>query len=240
MNEERNIELKIGAEKIPAQLFKEKMNAFFDLLEEIGRDTDEGKKVVNWDISVEKGSQIIKAYPKPFNKKNYVDSVLNSFENGFDALTSGKQTSLSEKALDDIMKISKPYKNNGSGIDKIILSINNKSQILTENVRNNIKDIIGVVSEAYGSVEGKLEVISKRHGLSFIVTDLLTDKAVKCVFQDEKLLPRVFESFDKRVSIYGLIKYNKHGDIVSILVNDFRLLQKDHLPTSRDVLGIFN
>ncbi len=218
---------------------KEKFNSFLDLLDEVGRFVGEGKRKISWQISVEKGSQVIKASPKS-KEESYINSAMNLIENGITSLSKGASTILPEKMLEDIIVISKPYKNNGESIDKIILSVNSKPQTLDNSIIKNIQDIIGVASQAYGSVEGKLEVVSKRHGLSFVITDLLTDKAVKCIFKDEELLEKVFESWDKRVSVYGLIRYNKRGEIISILVDDFRiLLDKNKLPTSRDVLGIF-
>jgi len=239
MTEEKNIILNIGVEKISAKLFREKVNSFLDLLNEVGKFVGEGKKKISWQISVEKGSQIIKAFPKS-KAESYIDTALNLIDEGITSLSKGTSTLMPEKMLEDIMIISKPYKNNGESIDKILLSVNNKPQTLDNSIVKNIQDIIGISSQAYGTVEGKLEVVSKRHGLSFVIADRLTDKAVKCVFKDEKLLERVFESWDKRVSVYGLIRYNKRGEIISILVDNFRvLLDKNKLPTSRDVLGIF-
>ena len=209
------------------------------MLDEVGKFVGEGKRKINWNVSVEKGSQIIKAFPIS-KTESYIDSALDLVDEGISLISKGMPTKLSEKILENIMNISKPYKNNGESIDKFVISVNDKPQTLDKSIIKNIQDIIGVASQAYGSVEGKLEVVSKRHGLSFAITDVLTDKAVKCIFRDEELLKKVFESWDKRVSVYGLIRYNKHGEIVSILVDDFRvLLNKDKLPTSNDVLGIF-
>jgi len=242
MKEEKNIEFNIGANKIPSALFKEKVYAFLDLLDEVSSAVAKGKKKVKWDISVESGSQVLKAYPRTKNIMDRTDLIFNAIGNGIETISKGKPRPdfLSDKALEDIMKISKPYKKNGDVIDKFVIKVNDKPQSLDSQMINYIQDIIGAASQAFGSVEGKLEVVSKRKGLSFVISDIITDKTVKCIFKNEELLPKVFDSWDKRVSVYGLIKYNKHGDIVSILVDDFRvLLGRDELPSFNDVLGIF-
>jgi len=242
MIKEKNIEFNIGANKVPASLFKIKVNTFIDLLEEVTDAITKGKKKVSWDIAVESGSQVLKAYPKSKYNTDETDRILNTIDSGIETISKGKPRPdlLSDKALEDIMSLSKPYKKNGDVIDKFIIKVNNKSQSLDSQMINYIQDIIGTASQALGSVEGRLEVVSKRHGYSFIITDTFTDKTIKCIFKNEEFLPKVFESWDKRVSVYGLIKYNKHGDIISILVDDFRvLINKEKLPGFYDVLGIF-
>lgn len=242
MKEERNIEFSIGANRVPASLFKSKVNTFLDLLEEVTYTITKGKKKVSWDISVESGSQVLKAYPKSKNDVSDTDRIFNTIDSGIETISKGnpRPDLLSDRALEDIMRLSKPYKKNDNVIDKFVIKVNDKPQSLDSQMINYIQDIIGTASQAFGSVEGKLEVVSQRRGYSFVITDIVTDKTVKCNFKTEEFLHKVIKSFGKRISVYGLIKYNKHGDIVSILVDDFRvLLGRDELPSFNDVLGIF-
>ena len=243
MNIKDNIQLNIDAEKIPAKLFKKKVNAFLDLLEEITKLHSKNKKALRWDISVESGSQILNAYPMPLIKENVANRVFNTMDRGISTISAGKAgiDIFPEKVLEDIMELSKPYKNNGASIKGAYININGKIQKLDEKMFNNIEGIIGTTNKAYGSIEGSLEVISKLHGLlSFGVVDVLSNRVIKCLFKDTNLLNKVISSFDKRVSVYGLIYYNRKGEITSIIVESFKVfLENKDLPNSYDMLGIF-
>lgn len=242
MKQQRNIEFGIDEKRVPATLFKSKVNTFLDLLDEVSLKVSKGKKSVTWEIAVEAGSQILRAYPLTIKDTHDADTICNTIGEGIETISMGKPRPelLTDKALEDIMKLSQPYRKRDRIVDKFYIKTNGKQQKLNMQIVKYIEDIIGTATQAYGSVEGKLEVASKRHGYSFVITDVITDRAVKCVFKNEELFSKIFESWGKQVSVYGIMKYNKFGDIVSITVDDFRvLLDKNKLPGFADVLGIF-
>lgn len=136
------------------------------------------------------------------------------------------------------MELSKPSKDSEFRVDNINVSVKNKTSTLSNTTYNNILHLFEVKSKSYGTIEGKLEMVSERHGLKFIVTDPITDRGIKCNF-DEKMLKDIVNAFDKRVSVYGLIRYNKNGDPLEVAVEEFRKLrERDQLPTSYDVRSI--
>ena len=97
---------------------------------------------------------------------------------------------------------------------------------------------MGIKYRDYGSIEGKLQVISVRKNLKFVVYDDLSDQPVKCYFKSG-ITEEVVSAFDKRVSVYGLIMYKSQGEPYSVRVEQLKVFkEQDELPTINDVLGI--
>lgn len=54
------------------------------------------------------------------------------------------------------------------------------------------------------------------------------------------MLRKALEAFDRRVAVYGVVKYRKDGLPSSIYVEDIRIFKNDEeLPSLDEVQGIF-
>jgi hypothetical protein len=91
----------------------------------------------------------------------------------------------------------------------------------------------------YGGLEGKLEILNKRKKLHFVICDFINDKPVRCNFSEE-LMNKALACFGKRVYVFGLIKYKKNGEPISIEVEKFKAFKTEkELPTALELLGIY-
>jgi len=99
-------------------------------------------------------------------------------------------------------------------------------------------EVLGYKYEAYGSLEGKLQTISSKAGLHFVLYDALTDKPIRCVLKSN-LLPTALKASNKRVYAFGNLKYNSNNEPVSITVQKLRVFSDNaDIPTLEEMRGI--
>lgn len=110
---------------------------------------------------------------------------------------------------------------------------------VTQRVAANIDQLIGTSTTASGSVEGTLETLTIHGGTAFNVYDAITQRKVRCLC-DRKVLDELAAALGKRVLVEGEVRYNVHGQPVSIKVERNRVLRTaDQLPQAKDIRGIF-
>lgn len=85
-------------------------------------------------------------------------------------------------------------------------------------------------------VDGRLEAVYVHGGNpQFQVFDPITDKGVKCYFPDEDL-DSVIDLLKSRVRVYGLAKFNKKDEILSVQVDSFeKLPEQDEVPSIEEL-----
>jgi hypothetical protein len=92
--------------------------------------------------------------------------------------------------------------------------------------------------EEWGSIEGKLEVLSIHGGASFNIWNVISGARVTCRIPSE-MLDEAHAAFGKRTAVQGKIRYDRRGKPVSISVHHIRILrEQSELPQSRDLEGI--
>jgi len=102
-----------------------------------------------------------------------------------------------------------------------------------------VDELLGVRSNAYGTVEGELLALNVKGRLKFSVYEALTGKPVTCFFADE-MFSDVVAAIRKRVSAYGMIRYKKNGEPKSIEIEQLTVFpSEDELPSFSDMIGIF-
>jgi hypothetical protein len=96
------------------------------------------------------------------------------------------------------------------------------------------------VVEDYGTLEGRLLVLSAQGGFSIHVVDPLTDRGVRCSLE-EPLFEVAVRAFRKRVAVSGLIHYRQDGQPNLIEVEElFVFPERSALPTAEEVHGILS
>lgn len=100
---------------------------------------------------------------------------------------------------------------------------------LTSRVVATVDDIIGPVTESYGSVEGLLEGVFTHGKRRIYVYDSLSGRQVRCYFDDRQVpLDRLLGAYEKRVIVSGLIKSKaKTGEPLSVQVVTFDSFRPD-------------
>ena len=90
----------------------------------------------------------------------------------------------------------------------------------------------------YGSVEGKLNVISIQGSKwRFVVFTTLAKKGVSCIFPKDRLA-EVTASLGKRMLVSGMLTYNRKGEPQKVNDADWRVLrERSDLPTTEEMFG---
>jgi hypothetical protein len=102
----------------------------------------------------------------------------------------------------------------------------------------NVEELIGTKFKAFGALEGRLEALSSKGKLHFIVFDPVTRDRISCIFSPD-LLEEAKAAFpQRRVAVYGEIRYDKKGKPLSIEVKRIRILKaQGELPQPTDIAG---
>jgi len=118
------------------------------------------------------------------------------------------------------------------------LLFNQSTTQITHHISANIIDMFKAAYEDYGSIEGRVNLISDKGQLKFDVHDDLYDKDIHCIAKDEHL--EIFmQAFRKRVEVYGMIRYRRDGVPNNIVVERVEIFPApEDLPSFDDVRGI--
>jgi len=111
---------------------------------------------------------------------------------------------------------------------------------LDEHVVANVNEMLGSVSSAIGSIEGRLESLNV-HGSNryFNVYDSLSGARIKCDFGHRIPADEVGAAAEKRVLVHGEIRYREDGEIVNVIARSIEVFPpEEELPSANDVLGI--
>jgi hypothetical protein len=194
-------------------------------------------------MGVDKGSCRVIARPVPDTQTIRASSlVIQAIPDGLRRLAKGTPTAPSyfdDRALRAAKDLADIKNHGGKGLDYIQIRSSGKPCAVGERTLNSIDRLLGGQHQALGSIEGKLETISARGQLQFVVYDSLYDRGVNCFMKDE-IMSDAIKAFRKRVAVSGMVQYDKEGRAVSIRVDSIREF-KDvaDLPPIHELRGIF-
>jgi len=102
----------------------------------------------------------------------------------------------------------------------------------------NVDRLVGAGRQAFGSVRGRLEMLTIHRQEAFAVWDEVTGTGVRCFF-DRAMLRDVRENFGNRVAVFGRIQYSAKGVPERMRVVEVRWLREQaELPQFADLEGI--
>lgn len=225
---------------ITTHQFLRAVESFFRVLNNVANKATNTNDAFTWMVRVREGSAIIEAQPSPRNASlDQIPIAISAIEEGVSSLEAG--SSERPKFFDDAsMKALKELSQVTENDISVKIKVGSKKTIakLSAKTIASVNSVLEAIYTDYGTIEGKLETVSKRNGYQFTLYDDLTDHAVKCHF-DSSMLRRVLDVFENRVSVRGTIRYRKDGVPVSIQVEDFRILRKSNeLPGIEKIVGI--
>jgi len=241
MEKKNQLILEIEGKKITSNKFKSTIKSFFDFVDEISSQITAKKKPILWIVSV--GHSSVRLNLSPEVKKEdrlVIPDIIKTIENGINTINTQdvRPKYYSDDALKSLRELASIIDPTKEEINSIKVFTNgNKNEISTKAI-GNVDSILQIRREELGSIEGKLEVISSRRGLHFVIYDSLKNRPVTCYFKDD-FIEKVLTAFNKRVYVFGLIKYRRGGIPYSIQIEKFRIFRpQSELPTPEDVLGI--
>jgi len=220
--------------------FRRLVAAFVDLLESVTeKAAGSGKRAV-WNMVVSEGSRLITARAvADLQTQAVVQRVVRAIPDGLRRLEKGTPTPpayFDPRALRAARELSSYTKERkltylqfrGAGSP---VSLSNRSA-------ENVVKLLGQ-HQALGTIEGKLQTISDRQTLQFVVFDSLYDKGVNC-FMDEAIMEEAMRAFRKRVAVTGMVQYDQDGNPVSIRVDAIQIFKDvSELPPIKEFRGLF-
>lgn len=218
--------------------FREAVSAFFELIESVSKESCPDKPI-KWKISVEHGSARVIAHADPGSKEAAV--VLKSLHAGVAELEKGDIENaplhFSERAIRAARKLS-VVRERGDEMIPVSLLVGNKRNEITAKTAAAASNLVDTAYQSYGSIEGKLLMLSDEDGFKFAVQQKLFDRRVIC-FVAEALVPEAIAAFRRRVRVMGRIQYNRVGNPVSLDVGEIIIMpQNSDLPSVAEMRGI--
>lgn len=242
-NTNQSIIFKIDEKRITIDIFSQSIRKFFNIIKDVTADVAGKSKALEWLLSVKPGSIILEAKPESTNgSPELAEKTLTVLNNGFKAISerSKRPEHFSDYALTNVFElgsmvglgdkgIGQPLK---IGIGKMFYDISPQSVAYVD-------EILGTYTEAYGTIEGEILALKIKGKLNFSIWETLTGKEIKCFFKDE-LYNDVISAIRKRVSVYGLIYYNKEGRPLKVEIEKLMQFPEDNeLPKFKDIIGLF-
>lgn len=237
------LSLRVDGPLIAPEEFRKAVNAFIDIILQVSEDISQGGKKPLWNMSVSKGSCIFIAKPvaDPETQKNARDTI-KSVRSGIAMLEKGVLeiphfNHLALQAAGKLASVRAKPSRQGINVIEIAASTGKPCEV-TPKTAQNVSRTVGVQHQAYGSIEGKLQTISERGSFQFVVWDALSDRPVNCFVPEDKF-KMAYDAFRKRVSVSGLLQYDREGKPVSIRVDGIRVFRElSELPPIEHFRGI--
>ena len=101
-----------------------------------------------------------------------------------------------------------------------------------------IDDVLGEAFEEHGAVSGRVQTVSERGSIKFVIYDSLTDKPIQCLIGEDQM-EEAMHAFGHRAEVYGMVAYKKDGQARRIRVEEINVFPPDaELPSAKDVRGL--
>jgi hypothetical protein len=233
--------LEMAGPRITASRFRKGVNAFLDLVEEVAKEFSGASRSVEWVVSVSAGSARISVEAEPVTlASTEVPNLLDAIETGLRTVEAGSDRPryFTDNALTDARTLASLVDEKERELDLVRVWRHGKASRVTSQTLANVDSILGTESKDWGSVEGRLQGVLSHKGFKIWVVDPINDKAIQCFFSAE-LLEEMVNAFGKRVSVAGLVRYRRDGEIKSVQVEEFEVFpEAETLPSFEDVYGI--
>ena len=229
--------------RISVNSLRSALDGFSNLLGEVEREISHtSRRTLSWDITdIRFGSALVQleALPTGQQEVELTSSVIEATFLGLESIIT--DTSRPEYFNDEALEWSRRMTRIlGDGISRITVSIDNGSKNIhiTEHLAGNVRQILQSM-EAYGSIEGYLDVLSSRSAtLHFSVRESLTNRIVRCNF-DEDLVEQALEAWRKRVIVFGRIQADNRGNPRTLWVWTMNVIKgPSDIPSIDDVEGV--
>jgi CTP:molybdopterin cytidylyltransferase MocA len=236
----KSVTLDFDAPVVTPDTFRRLVSAFVDLLNSVTEKAAGSGKRATWNMTVSKGSRLLTAAAVADRATESVaEKVARAIPDGLKRLEKGTQSPPSYfdqralRAARELATVSKERK-----ITYLRFNADGSHAAVSHRTAETAVKLLGQ-HQALGTVEGKLQTISDRQTLQFVVFDSLYDKGINC-FMNEAIMEKAMAAFRKRVAVTGMVQYDQEGQPVSIRVDTLEVF-KDvaELPPIKDLRGIF-
>lgn len=237
-----DLTLEIDGKNVTPDKFMRGVRAFFNLVAEITRAQAGPQQFVHWAVQVKDGSNLIGMVPHHFNVAPIVlDTIYAKVQEGIETLENEAEEpeGFPEPALRCIRELASVVGTDEDDDTRVRVWTKKQPTAVTHKAVAHIAVLLNEGYEDFGTMEGRVQVISEQGALHVFVTEPIRSRRIRVYF-DEEMLPQFMGAFRKRVEVTGLIKYRRDGTPVSI--NAKKIVEfpdaKD-LPNFREMRGIF-
>ena len=237
---ESDLTLEVGGHAITPDKFLRSVRSFFAILDEVTREVGGKTSVVRWAVAAKRGSNLIQVSPQPGYDPSIISVVTKAVADGISQIEERetRPTHFNERALRSLRDLSNVVGRTDSDDTTVRVWVRRDPIDVTPKAAANIIGLLANEHEDYGSLEGRLQTLTERGRLQFIVYERLWDMQTRCYIPD-RLVETALAAFRSRVEVYGLIRYRKDGKTVSIEVDEIRAFpEAEKIPSFRDVHGI--
>ncbi len=237
---ESDLALEVDGHAVTPGKFLRSVRSFFAILDEVTREAGGKTSAVRWTVAVKHGSNLVQVSPQPGYDPTVISVVTEAVADGISQIEEreARPANFNERALRSLRDRSNVVGRTESDDTTVRVWVRRDPIDVTAKAAANISGLLASEHEDYGSIEGRLQTLSERGGLQFIVYDRLWDRPARCYIPDH-LVEMALVAFRSRVEVYGLIRYRKDGKPVSIDVDEIREFPPaEDIPSFRDVHGI--
>jgi hypothetical protein len=184
--------------EVPLQEFTQTMQHFTGLVNALSREIGRGI-AIEWVIQDLQGGSATATIIGNSEREDVVERVVQAYSNVGEALERGRSIPYSDLVQREARAITQVL--NGKITSIVFQTSERDSTIASISAEGTAEPTI---KYAYGIAKGTVETLTRRNGLSFILYDSLTDKAVRCYLsKDQEDLMR--NAWGKRVIVSGRI-----------------------------------
>lgn len=234
--------LDLEGPKINSDGFRRAVDAFFALVDDVTRQIAGRGAQVKWAVSVKGGSIHLSAAPEATRPEVAVKipQIARAVKSGIGLVN--RRAERPRYFSDDALRRVKDLASIPGArlVESAHVSLANSSARLTQKTVDHVNALLGSAVKDYGTLEGRLLVLSAQGGFFIHVIDPLTDRGIRCTLNDV-LFDEAFKAFRKRVAVTGTIHYRKDGEPNMIEVDElFVFPDRSQLPTAEEVHGILS
>lgn len=123
-------------------------------------------------------------------------------------------------------------------VRSLVSGAEQRLEITSKTMATAVQLLDTAVWEDFGTIEGSLEMVTLRDRYQCNVYEAITGRKVPCHFKRGQL-DTVRAALGERVCVTGLVRYNRHGQVLSMRAEDFVIIPSDaRLPTIDELAGI--
>lgn len=211
-------------------------SAFLNYVDEVTKASAGDEPRPEWIVQAKKGSNLIGVSPQPGFNPAVIEATYARVRRGIEQIDNITEIEgdITEPALRDLKRLAEVVNED----TEVRLWIKKEPVRLSQKIAATIGEYYGAGYKDYGSVEGKLQVVSERGSYRAEITDPLTNAAIKC-FLENDLLQTALGLFGQRVEAYGKVRYRADGFLLSIEVEELMAITPpENIPSFKDVKGI--
>jgi hypothetical protein len=237
-----DLTLEIDGQNVTPERFMRGVRAFFGLVNEVTRALAGPNETVHWVVQVKEGSNLVGLEPMRSSiPPPVLQDIYTKVQEGVEAIENEAREpeGMPEAALRHMRDLGAVVGVSEDDDTKVRVWTRKQPVTVTHKTVAHVAVLISEAYEDFGTLEGRIQVISEQGALHVFVTEPVHGRRIRCYF-DEEMLPTFMAAFRKRVEVTGRIKYRRDGTPISIAATALSEFPgKDELPSFRDMRGIF-